>query len=117
MFEIKNFSKKILNTDIKQIGLTTRTKNILIQNEIKTVHDLINAWHRGDINNYRNAGSVLIQETTDKLYELGGLKPTDKNTKLQNAKQQLKNKMAKHEQELQRLKKQLKLLDQRRDNQ
>ena len=111
MLEIKDFSRQVLSTDIRQIGLTTRTRNCLIQNDIQTVRDLVNAWQSGEIRHYRNVGPIVIQEITNKLLNLSK-NTSNKTQTLHDARQKLEKQIAAHEQESQRLKQQLKLLDQ-----
>ena len=115
MFNINDFSEKILGTDICEIGLTTRTINCLKQNDVKTVRDLVNAWQSGEIQYYRNVGPATKQELTDILLNLSG-NTTNKTQTLHKARQKLKQQIAAHEQELQRLRAQLNLLEQGNNN-
>lgn len=115
MFNINDFSEKILGTDISEIGLTTRTINCLRQNDVKTVRDLVNAWQSGKIQYYRNVGPATKQEITNILLNLSG-NTTDKTQTLHEARKRLEQQIAAHEQELQKLRAQLKLLDQGNNN-
>ena len=115
MFNINDFSEKILGTDICEIGLTTRTRNCLRQNDVKTVRDLVNAWQSGEIQYYRNVGPAAKQEITNILLNLSG-NTTTKTQTLHEVRKLLKQQIAAHEQELQKLRAQLNLLEQGNNN-
>ena len=58
-----------LNTPIEELGLTARTANALINNEIRTVHDLVTLSEQ-DLRELKGFGSKALDEVKDKLAEL-----------------------------------------------
>jgi len=58
-----------LNTPIEDLGLTARTANALINNEIRTVHDLVTLTEQ-DLRELKGFGSKALDEVKDKLAEL-----------------------------------------------
>jgi DNA-directed RNA polymerase subunit alpha len=58
-----------LNTSIEELGLTARTANALVNNEIRTVHDLVTLTEQ-DLRELKGFGSKALDEVKDKLAEL-----------------------------------------------
>ncbi len=58
-----------LNTPIEELGLSARTANALINNEIRTVHDLVTLSEQ-DLRELKGFGSKALDEVKDKLAEL-----------------------------------------------
>lgn len=58
-----------LNTSIEELNLTARTANALINNEIRTVHDLVTLSEQ-DLRELKGFGSKALDEVKDKLAEL-----------------------------------------------
>ncbi len=58
-----------LNTSIEDLGLSARTANALINNEIRTVHDLVTLSEQ-DLRELKGFGSKALDEVKDKLAEL-----------------------------------------------
>ncbi|MGB4768242.1 MAG: DNA-directed RNA polymerase subunit alpha [Candidatus Saccharimonas sp.] len=58
-----------LNTSIEELGLSARTANALINNEIRTVHDLVTLSDQ-DLRELKGFGSKALDEVKDKLAEL-----------------------------------------------
>jgi DNA-directed RNA polymerase subunit alpha len=58
-----------LNTPIEELNLTARTANALINNEIRTVHDLVTLTEQ-DLRELKGFGSKALDEVKDKLAEL-----------------------------------------------
>lgn len=58
-----------LNTPIEDLNLTARTANALINNDIKTVHDLVTLSEQ-DLRELKGFGSKALDEVKDKLSEL-----------------------------------------------
>lgn len=58
-----------LNTSIEELGLTARTANALVNNEIRTVHDLVTLSEQ-DLRELKGFGSKALDEVKDKLAEL-----------------------------------------------
>lgn len=58
-----------LNTPIEELGLSARTANALINNEIRTVHDLVTLSEQ-DLRDLKGFGSKALDEVKDKLAEL-----------------------------------------------
>ena len=58
-----------LNTSIEDLGLSARTANALINNEIRTVHDLVTLSEQ-DLRELKCFGSKALDEVKDKLAEL-----------------------------------------------
>jgi DNA-directed RNA polymerase subunit alpha len=58
-----------LNTPIEDLNLTARTANALINNEIRTVHDLVTLSEQ-DLRELKGFGSKALDEVKDKLTEL-----------------------------------------------
>lgn len=61
--------KNELNTPIEELNLTARTSNALINNEIRTVHDLVTLSEQ-DLRELKGFGSKALDEVKDKLAEL-----------------------------------------------
>lgn len=58
-----------LNTPIEELSLTARTANALINNEIRTVQDLVTLTEQ-DLRELKGFGSKALDEVKDKLAEL-----------------------------------------------
>lgn len=58
-----------LNTSIEELDLTARTANALINNDIRTVHDLVTLSEQ-DLRELKGFGSKALDEVKDKLAEL-----------------------------------------------
>lgn len=58
-----------LNTSIEELNLSARTSNALINNEIRTVHDLVTLSEQ-DLRELKGFGSKALDEVKDKLAEL-----------------------------------------------
>jgi len=58
-----------LNTPIEELNLTARTANALINNDIRTVHDLVTLSEQ-DLRELKGFGSKALDEVKDKLEEL-----------------------------------------------
>lgn len=58
-----------LNTSIEELNLTARTANALINNEIRTVQDLVTLTEQ-DLRELKGFGSKALDEVKDKLAEL-----------------------------------------------
>lgn len=58
-----------LNTLIEELNLTARTANALINNDIRTVHDLVTLSEQ-DLRELKGFGSKALDEVKDKLAEL-----------------------------------------------
>ena len=58
-----------LNSSIEELNLTARTANALINNEIRTVHDLVTLSEQ-DLRELKGFGSKALDEVKDKLAEL-----------------------------------------------
>lgn len=58
-----------LNTPIEELNLTARTANALINNDIRTVHDLVTLSEQ-DLRELKGFGSKALDEVKDKLTEL-----------------------------------------------
>ena len=58
-----------LNTPIEELNLSARTANALINNEIRTVHDLVTLTEQ-DLRELKGFGSKALDEVKDKLTEL-----------------------------------------------
>jgi len=58
-----------LNTSIEELGLTARTANALVNNDIRTVHDLVTLTEQ-DLRELKGFGSKALDEVKDKLAEL-----------------------------------------------
>ncbi len=58
-----------LNTPIEELNLSARTANALINNEIRTVHDLVTLSEQ-DLRELKGFGSKALDEVKDKLAEL-----------------------------------------------
>jgi DNA-directed RNA polymerase subunit alpha len=61
--------KNELNTPIEELSLTARTANALINNDIRTVHDLVTLGEQ-DLRELKGFGSKALDEVKDKLAEL-----------------------------------------------
>jgi len=61
--------KNELNTPVEDLSLTARTANALINNEIRTVHDLV-ILSEQDLRELKGFGSKALDEVKDKLAEL-----------------------------------------------
>lgn len=58
-----------LNTSIEDLNLSARTANALINNDIRTVHDLVTLSEQ-DLRELKGFGSKALDEVKDKLAEL-----------------------------------------------
>ena len=58
-----------LNTSIEELNLTARTANALINNDIRTVHDLVTLSEQ-DLRELKGFGSKALDEVKDKIAEL-----------------------------------------------
>lgn len=58
-----------LNTPVEDLNLTARTANALINNDIRTVHDLV-TLNEQDLRELKGFGSKALDEVKDKLAEL-----------------------------------------------
>jgi len=58
-----------LNTSIEELNLSARTANALINNDIRTVHDLVTLSEQ-DLRELKGFGSKALDEVKDKLAEL-----------------------------------------------
>lgn len=58
-----------LNTSIEELNLSARTANALLNNEIRTVHDLVTLSDQ-DLRDLKGFGSKALDEVKDKLAEL-----------------------------------------------
>ena len=58
-----------LNTPIEDLNLTARTANALVNNDIRTVHDLVTLTEQ-DLRELKGFGSKALDEVKDKLVEL-----------------------------------------------
>ena len=58
-----------LNTSIEELGLSARTANALVNNDIRTVHDLVTLSEQ-DLRDLKGFGSKALDEVKDKLAEL-----------------------------------------------
>jgi len=58
-----------LNTPIEELSLSARTANALINNEIRTVHDLVTLSEQ-DLRELKGFGSKALDEVKEKLLEL-----------------------------------------------
>lgn len=65
----KDSEKNELNTPIEELSLTARTANALINNDIRTVHDLVTLSEQ-DLRELKGFGSKALDEVKDKLAEL-----------------------------------------------
>ncbi len=61
--------KNELNTPIEELNLTARTANALINNEIRTVHDLVTLSEQ-DLRELKGFGTKALDEVKEKLTEL-----------------------------------------------
>jgi len=58
-----------LNTPIEELNLSARTANALVNNDIRTVHDLVTLTEQ-DLRELKGFGSKALDEVKDKLAEL-----------------------------------------------
>ena len=65
----KEGDRNELNTPIEELNLTARTANALINNEIRTVHDLV-ILSEQDLRELKGFGTKALDEVKDKLAEL-----------------------------------------------
>ena len=65
----KDNEKNELNTPVEDLNLTARTANALINNDIRTVHDLV-TLNEQDLRELKGFGSKALDEVKDKLAEL-----------------------------------------------
>ena len=65
----KESEKNELNTPVEELNLTARTANALINNEIRTVHDLVTLSEQ-DLRELKGFGSKALDEVNEKLAEL-----------------------------------------------
>ena len=61
--------KSELNTPIEELNLTARTANALVNNDIRTVHDLVTLSEQ-DLRELKGFGSKALEEVNEKLAEL-----------------------------------------------
>lgn len=61
--------KSELNTSVEELNLTARTANALINNDIRTVHDLVTLSEQ-DLRELKGFGSKALDEVNEKLAEL-----------------------------------------------
>jgi len=65
----KESEKNELNTPVEELNLTARTANALVNNDIRTVHDLVTLTDQ-DLRELKGFGSKALDEVKDKLAEL-----------------------------------------------
>jgi DNA-directed RNA polymerase subunit alpha len=65
----KDSEKNELNTPIEELNLSARTANALINNDIRTVHDLVTLSEQ-DLRELKGFGTKALDEVKDKLAEL-----------------------------------------------
>lgn len=65
----KDGERNELNTPIEELNLTARTANALINNEIRTVHDLVTLSEQ-DLRELKGFGTKALDEVKEKLAEL-----------------------------------------------
>lgn len=65
----KEGARNELNTPVEELNLTARTANALINNEIRTVHDLVTLSEQ-DLRELKGFGSKALDEVNEKLAEL-----------------------------------------------
>ncbi len=65
----KDNEKNELNTPVEELNLTARTANALINNDIRTVHDLVTLSEQ-DLRELKGFGSKALDEVNEKLAEL-----------------------------------------------
>lgn len=65
--EVEDVSE--LNTPIEELNLSARTANALVNNDIRTVHDLVTLTEQ-DLRELKGFGSKALDEVKDKLAEL-----------------------------------------------
>ncbi len=65
----KDNEESELNTPIEELNLSARTANALINNDIRTVHDLVTLSEQ-DLRELKGFGSKALDEVKDKLTEL-----------------------------------------------
>lgn len=65
----KDGEKNELNTPVEELNLTARTANALVNNDIRTVHDLVTLTEQ-DLRELKGFGSKALDEVKDKLAEL-----------------------------------------------
>ncbi len=65
----KDDEKDELGTPIEELGLSARTANALVNNDIRTVHDLVTLSEQ-DLRELKGFGSKALDEVKDKLAEL-----------------------------------------------
>lgn len=58
-----------LNTSIEELGLSARTANALINNDVKTIHDLVTLSEQ-ELRELKGFGSKAFEEVKEKLAEL-----------------------------------------------
>ena len=61
--------KSELNTPVEELNLTARTANALVNNDIRTVHDLVTLSEQ-DLRELKGFGSKALEEVNEKLAEL-----------------------------------------------
>jgi DNA-directed RNA polymerase subunit alpha len=65
----KNGERNELDTPVEELNLTARTANALINNDIRTVHDLVTLSEQ-DLRELKGFGSKALDEVKEKLAEL-----------------------------------------------
>lgn len=67
--QVEDEEQSELNTPIEELNLSARTANALVNNEIRTVHDLVTLSEQ-DLRELKGFGSKALEEVKDKLAEL-----------------------------------------------
>lgn len=67
--QVEEDEQSELNTPIEELNLSARTANALVNNEIRTVHDLVTLSEQ-DLRELKGFGSKALEEVKDKLAEL-----------------------------------------------
>jgi len=65
----KDNERNELNTPVEELNLSARTANALVNNEIRTVHDLVTLSEQ-DLRELKGFGSKALDEVNEKLAEL-----------------------------------------------
>ena len=74
MFDINDFSKTELNTNMRDIGLSVRVRNALLQKEINTVYELLHAIKNNGLIGLRNIGKTIILEIVNTIENMHQIK-------------------------------------------
>ncbi len=67
--QVEEDEQSELNTPIEDLNLSARTANALVNNDIRTVHDLVTLSEQ-DLRELKGFGSKALEEVKDKLAEL-----------------------------------------------